>query len=142
MAAGGFSYSIRKKLNTQYLRDTTQLDDRVYQIEQLKAKKARINKYHKKEKVAYIAADEYSSYYRYLAKESEVNMDEVKLGFSYSCKSLRPSNGKNPVKTGKNDKFATKTYTFVINKCGEIFGLLVTYGQIIVPQGLENPPLE
>src|SRR3954467_6672620 len=54
MAAGGLDYSIRKKLDTQYLRDMAQLADRVRQVELLKAEKARANKNFKKEKVAYI----------------------------------------------------------------------------------------
>lgn len=37
---GGLDYSIRKKLDTQYLRDMTQLTDRVRQVEHLKAEKA------------------------------------------------------------------------------------------------------
>ena len=54
MAIGGLDYSIRKKLDTQYLRDMTQLVDRVQQVERLKAEKARTNKFSKKEKVAYV----------------------------------------------------------------------------------------
>jgi len=46
MAAGGLDYSIRKKLDTQHLRDMTQLADRVRHVERLKAKKARTQKYH------------------------------------------------------------------------------------------------
>jgi len=53
MAAGGLEYSIRKKLDTQYLRDMAQLADRVWQVERLKIEKARASKYGKKEKVAY-----------------------------------------------------------------------------------------
>ncbi|KAK2456809.1 hypothetical protein QL285_004146 [Trifolium repens] len=41
MAAGGLDYSIRKKLDTQHLRDMAQLADRVRQVERLKAEKAR-----------------------------------------------------------------------------------------------------
>jgi len=37
MAAGDLDYSIRKKLDTQYLRDMAQLADRVRQVERLKA---------------------------------------------------------------------------------------------------------
>lgn len=48
MAADGLNYSIRKKLDIQYLRDMAQLADRVHQVECLKAKKVRMNKYHKK----------------------------------------------------------------------------------------------
>ena len=51
MAAGGFDYSIRKKLDTQYLRDMAQLDDRVRQLERLKEEKARANK---GKRVAYV----------------------------------------------------------------------------------------
>lgn len=38
MAAGGLDYSIRKKLDTQYLRDMAQLADRVRQVESLKVR--------------------------------------------------------------------------------------------------------
>ncbi|PNX59109.1 hypothetical protein L195_g051249, partial [Trifolium pratense] len=44
MAAGGLDYSIRKKLDTQHLRDMAQLADRVRQVERLKAEKARSSK--------------------------------------------------------------------------------------------------
>ncbi|KAK2444904.1 hypothetical protein QL285_015894 [Trifolium repens] len=54
MAAGGLDYSIRKKLDTQHLRDMSQLADRVRQVERLKAEKARSSKFHKKEKIAYV----------------------------------------------------------------------------------------
>jgi hypothetical protein len=45
MAAGGLDYSIRKKLDTQYLREMAQLADRVRQVERLKVEKARASKY-------------------------------------------------------------------------------------------------
>jgi hypothetical protein len=45
MAAGGFEYAIRKKLDTQHLRDMSQLTDKVRQIEKLKAEKAKNSKY-------------------------------------------------------------------------------------------------
>ena len=54
MAAGGLEYSVRKKLDTQYLRDMAQLADRVRQVERLNAEKARTNRFPKKEKVAYV----------------------------------------------------------------------------------------
>ncbi|MCI66507.1 hypothetical protein A2U01_0087765, partial [Trifolium medium] len=67
MAAGGLDYSVRKKLDTQYLRDMVQLADRVRQAERLKAEKARSSKFHKKEKVAYVETnnsdDEYDINY-------------------------------------------------------------------------------
>ena len=61
MAAGGLDYSIRKKLDTQYLRDIAQLADRVRQVERLRDEKFRANK-NKKERVAYVGVcqdDEY-----------------------------------------------------------------------------------
>ena len=54
MAAGGLDYSVRKKLDTQYVRDMAQLVDRVFQVERLKAGKARTTRHIKKEKIAYI----------------------------------------------------------------------------------------
>lgn len=50
MAVNGLDYSIRKKLDTQYLRDMTQLINMVRQVEHLKAEKARSNRHLKKEK--------------------------------------------------------------------------------------------
>ena len=60
-------------------------------------------------------------------------MDELHPGPPYACKLLKPSNGKNLVKTEKNGKAITKTYTFDITKYDEIFDLLVVGGQIRVP---------
>jgi len=54
---------------------------------------------------------------------------------------LRPSNGKNPEEP-KNDRFVSKTYTFDVTKCDEIFDLLVNEGIMIVPNGLKLPPIE
>ncbi|XP_045810023.1 uncharacterized protein LOC123904395 [Trifolium pratense] len=144
MAAGGLDYSIQKKLDTQHLRDMTQLADRVRQVERLKAKKARSSKFHKKEKIAYVETidddDEYCVNYEDV-DDNEVNVAELKPGPPYTCKLLKPSNGKNPVEP-KNDKFVAKTYTFDITKCDEICDLIVTDGQIVVPKGLKTPPLE
>lgn len=50
MATGGLDYFIKKKLDTQYLRDMAQLADRVRQVERLKVEKVRSSKYHEKEK--------------------------------------------------------------------------------------------
>lgn len=61
IAARDLDYSIRKKLDTQYLRDMTQLADRVRRIECLKAEKTKTGRYHKKEKVSYIAVEGCSS---------------------------------------------------------------------------------
>jgi len=54
MVVGGLDYYIRKKLDTQYLRDMAQLADRVRQVERLKAEKTRASRFGKKEKDAYI----------------------------------------------------------------------------------------
>jgi len=58
MAAGGLDYSIRKKLDTQHLRDMARLADRVRHIERLRVEKARTHKYNKREKVAYVELNE------------------------------------------------------------------------------------
>ncbi|WJX94328.1 hypothetical protein P8452_75757 [Trifolium repens] len=144
MAAGGLDYSIRKKLDTQYLRDMSQLADRVRQIERLKAEKARNSRFQKKKEVNFVESfdDDYEDSDECLEyDESEVNVAELKPRPPYMCKLLRPSNGKNPIEP-KNDKFITKTYTFDITKCDEIFDLLVTDGQIVVPKDLKIPPIE
>ncbi|WJX84315.1 hypothetical protein P8452_66904 [Trifolium repens] len=86
MAAGGLDYSIRKKLDTQYLRDMSQLADRVRQIERLKAEKARNSRFQKKKEVNlveffdddYEDSDECQEY-----DESEVNVAELKPGPPY-----------------------------------------------------------
>lgn len=44
MAAGGLDYSIRNKLDTQYLRDMAQLADSVRHVQRMKAEKARASK--------------------------------------------------------------------------------------------------
>ncbi|XP_050901663.1 uncharacterized protein LOC127108264 [Lathyrus oleraceus] len=51
IAVGGLDYSIRRKLDTQYLRDMAQLADKVQQLERLKEEKARENK---GKRVAYV----------------------------------------------------------------------------------------
>ncbi|XP_045807593.1 uncharacterized protein LOC123901479 [Trifolium pratense] len=144
IAAGGLDYSIRKKLDTQYLRDMSQLADRVRQLEKLKAEKFRNSKFQKKKEINFV--DSYDSDYDDDTEysdfdESEVNVAELKSGPPYTCKLLRPSNGKNPVEP-KNDKFVAKTYTFDITKCDEIFDLLAADGQIIVPKDLKMPPID
>jgi len=97
MAAGGLDYSVRNKLDTQYLRDMAQLADRVRQVERLKAEKARTDRFPKKEKVAYVEAGDSDPEFDWGAdtiEDSEVNLAELKDGPPYSCKLLRPSNGK------------------------------------------------
>ena len=140
MAAGGLDYSIRKKLDTQYLRDMAQLADRVRRIERMKAEKSKTGGYHKKEKVFYIAVEWGSSNDEDIIDRSEVNMAELKPGPPYACKVLKPSNGKTPIVVEKIDKYVAKTYTFDVSKCDEIFNLLVKYDQIIIPQCLKDPP--
>jgi len=54
---------------------------------------------------------------------------------------LRPSDGRNPIEA-KNYKYVHKTYTFDVTKCDKIFDLLVTDGQVVLPNGLKIPPLE
>ncbi|XP_058776003.1 uncharacterized protein LOC131650309, partial [Vicia villosa] len=111
-----------------YLRDMAQLADRVRQVERLKAEKARVNKYHKKEKIAYVTTNEFDSDSDSEYEEGEVNVAELKPGPPYICKLLKPSKDKNPIES-KNEKFSNKTYSFDITKCDEIFDLLVTDGK-------------
>lgn len=142
MSTGGLDYSIRKKLDTQYLRDMAQLADRVRQLERLKEEKSRANR---NKRVAYVEFNEYnegpydepSSF-----DESEIYLVELKQGSPYFRKVLAPSNGKNPIEPEKNDKFPKKTYTFEVTKYDEIFVLLVKDGQMIVPPGAKMPPFE
>src|SRR4051812_34262749 len=124
MAAGGLDYSLRKKLDTQHLRDMAQLADRVRQVERLKAEKARVSKYHKKEKIAYVTTNKFDSNSDSEYEVGEVNVAELKPGPPYICKLLKPSKDKNPIES-KNQKISSKTYSFDITKCDEIFDLLV-----------------
>ena len=144
MVVGGLDYSILKKLDTQYLRDMAQLVDRVRQVERLKAEKARASKFSKKEKVAYVNAnDDNPGFSLNLddVERSEVNLAELKLGTPFTCKVLRPSNGKNPEEP-INKKYPSKTYSFDVTKSDEIFELLVNEGIIVVPKGLKIAPIE
>jgi len=88
MVVGGLNNSIRKKLDSQYLRGMTQLEDRIRKVERLKIEKARTNKFHKKEKVAYAKTNEsdqdFDIGYDYV-KENEVNMAELKPRPPYVC---------------------------------------------------------
>ncbi|XP_050915883.1 uncharacterized protein LOC127130976 [Lathyrus oleraceus] len=145
MAVGGLDYSIRKKLDTQHLRDMAQLADRVRQVERLKSEKARANKNYKIERVAYVEFEDNESEIAkdpYGLEEFEVDLAELKEAPPYACKLLTPSNSRNPVETEKNDRFPKKTYTFDVTKCDEIFDLLVKDGQMIVPPNTKIPPLE
>lgn len=144
MTVGGLDYSIRKKLDTHYLRDMARVADRVRHVKKLKVEKARENN-GKKERVAYIdlkdndlALDvEYNH-----VEEIEVDVDELKPGPPYVCKLFTHVNGKNPSELEKNDKFPKRAYTFDVTKCNEIFDLLVILSQVLVPPGAKVPPLE
>lgn len=142
MFVGGLDYSIRKKLDTQYLRDMAQLAGRVQQVERLKEEKARTDK---GKRVAYVdfRKDREDSGLEVLDfDDTEIDLAELTQGPPYACKVLAPSNGINPVEPEKNDRFPKKTYTFDVTKCDEIFDLLVKDGQMIVPSGAKVPPLE
>ncbi|XP_058733098.1 uncharacterized protein LOC131604689 [Vicia villosa] len=100
--------------------------DRVRQVEGLKAEKARANKSYKKERVAYVEAedeefDTFDNSYNY--EEVEVDLAELKEAPPYACKMLTHSNGGNPVEVEKNGTFPKKTYTFDVTNCDEIFNL-------------------
>ena len=144
MAAGGIDYSILKKLDTQYLRDMAQLADRVRQVERLKTEKSRASKFSKKEKVAYVDAnDDDPGFSLNLddVKNIEVNLAELKPGPLFTCKVLRPSNGKN-LEEPINEKYSSKTYSSDVTKSNEIFDLLVNECIIIVLKVLKIPPIE
>ena len=54
---------------------------------------------------------------------------------------MRASNGKNPEEP-KSEKYSSNTYSYDVTKSDEIFDLLVNEGIIVVPKGLEMPPIE
>lgn len=85
MDVGGLDYSVRKKLDTQYLRDMTWLEDRIRQVEHLKKEnsrleKAKINRHPRKEKIANVETNdnnqEFDVVFEYV-KENEINMAEL-----------------------------------------------------------------
>ncbi|XP_050909275.1 uncharacterized protein LOC127123057 [Lathyrus oleraceus] len=137
MVVEGLDYSIRKKLDTRYLRDMAHR-----QLECLKEEKARANKSKRVAYIEFINDDEGSNNEPLDFGENEIDLAELKQGSPYSCKVLASSNGKNPIEPEKNDKFPMKTYTFNVTKCDEIFDLLVKDGQMIMPSGAKMPPLE
>ncbi|XP_050895910.1 uncharacterized protein LOC127102601 [Lathyrus oleraceus] len=142
MATGGFDYSIRKKIDPTFVKSMSQLADRVRHLERLRLEKVRHNK-SKKEKVAFVEYDatdpirevDYAS-----STELEIDVAELKPGSAYECRSLLPAQGKNPVEN--NPKFPSRTYTFDVSKCEEIFYLLVKDGKMVVPPSTKIPPLE
>ncbi|XP_050875202.1 uncharacterized protein LOC127078820 [Lathyrus oleraceus] len=114
--------------------------EQVRHLERLRLEKVRHNK-SKKEKIAFVEYDaidpireaDYAS-----STELEIDVAELKPGSAYECRSLLPAQGKNPVE--HNLKFPSKTYTFDVLKCEEIFDLLVKDGQMVVPPGTKIPP--
>lgn len=117
--------------------------DSVRQVERLRAEKAITQKF-RREKVAYIYANENDQKFNIAyggVEDGEVKFAELKPGLPDTCKVLRPSHWRNPVKT-QNDKYTPKTYTFDVTKCDEIFDILVADGQLAVPNGLKILPLE
>lgn len=145
MAAGGLNYSIRKNLDTQYLRHMAQLSDRVGRVKRLKAEKARSNKNNMKDRITYIVLgnDEPETFGEQVDfDEGEIDLAELKQGPPYSYKVLTPSSGKYPVEPNKDARFPKKTYTFDVTKCDEIFDLLIKDGQMILPPGAKIPPLK
>ncbi|XP_050916500.1 uncharacterized protein LOC127131631 [Lathyrus oleraceus] len=138
MAAGGLDYSIRKKLDTQCLRDMARLADRVRQVERLKEEKARKNK---GKRVAYVdfRKDHKDSGHEVPDFDAtEIDLAELTQGSPYACKVLAHSNEKNPIEPEKNVRFPKKTYTFDVIKCDKFFDLLVKDGQMIVPPGAKG----
>jgi len=144
MAAGGLDYSIRKKLDTQHLRDMAQLAERVRHVETLKAKKARTQKHFRKENVAYIESNESNQEFDIAFDDvriEKVGIAELKVGPPYTSKSLRLSDGNSLVETS-NERYVPKTYTVDVTKCDEIYDLLVADGQVVAPKDVKIPPLE
>jgi len=83
MTAGGLDYSMRKKLDTQHLRDMSQLADRVRHVESPTAEKARTHKYNKRENVAYVETNDSDQEFDIAfgdVEDCEVNDAELKPG--------------------------------------------------------------
>ncbi|XP_050895309.1 uncharacterized protein LOC127101926 [Lathyrus oleraceus] len=99
MAAGGLNYSIRKKLDTQYLRDMTQLANRVRQLERLKEEKARANKGKRVAYVDFRNDDEGSCHEFPDFDDNEIDLAELTQGPPYACKVLAPFEWKKSCRT-------------------------------------------
>ncbi|XP_050876715.1 uncharacterized protein LOC127080438 [Lathyrus oleraceus] len=112
------------------------------QLERLKEEKDRANKNKRVAYVEFSNDDEWSYNEPLDFNENEIDLAKLKQGPPYACKVLAPSNGKNAIEPGKNDKFPKKTYAFEVTKCDEIFDLLVKDGQMIVSFGAKVSPLE
>lgn len=97
MAAGGggLDFSIRKKFDPHFIKDMSQLVDKVRYVEHLKTEKARVSKDHRNGKVAYVDTEEYSiESENEIMEEGEVNLDELKVGPTYACKPIKLTKGK------------------------------------------------
>ncbi|KEH22366.1 hypothetical protein MTR_7g445460 [Medicago truncatula] len=68
----------------------------------------------------------------------EVDIAKLRSGPPYTCRSLRPSYGNNPVEP-INERYVPKTYTFDVTKWNEIYDLLVADGQVVTPKDFKNP---
>jgi len=89
MAVGGLDYYIRKKLDTQHLRE---MANRVRHVEILKAEKARTQKHYKREKISYIRSDEGNQEFDIAFGEvesKEVDIAELKPGHPYMLQKMR-----------------------------------------------------
>jgi len=94
--------------------------------------------------VAYVGSNESDQEYDIAFGDVErckVNIAKLEPGPPYTCKLLRLSDGKNPVKPS-SERYVPKTYTFDVTKSDEIFDLLVADVQVVVPKELKIPPLE
>jgi len=117
---------------------------RVRHVERLKAEKARTHKHFRKEKVSFASSEESNQEFDIAFGDveiKEVDIAELKSGPPYTCKSLRPSYGNNPVETS-NERYVPKIYTFDVSKCDEIYDLLVANGQLVAHKDVKIPPLE
>ncbi|XP_050896814.1 uncharacterized protein LOC127103605 [Lathyrus oleraceus] len=106
-----------------YLNIFRSLKARVRHLERLRLEKVRHRKA-KKEKIAFVDFDATNPIYEAdYASSTELEFDvaELKPGSAYECRLLLPAQGKNPVEN--NLKFPSKTYTFNVIKCKEIFDL-------------------
>ncbi|XP_050893730.1 uncharacterized protein LOC127100549 [Lathyrus oleraceus] len=138
MAARGLDYSIRKKIDPTFVKSMSQLADRVRHLERLRLEKVRHNKA-KKEKVMFVDYDATDPIYEadYASStELEIDVAELKPGSAYECQSLLPTQGKIPIEN--NPKFPSKTYTFDMTKCEEIFDLCGVVTDKVVAENFQK----
>ncbi|XP_057452179.1 uncharacterized protein LOC130743999 [Lotus japonicus] len=148
MAAGGLDYSIRKKIDTQHLRDMAQLADRVRQIENLKLEKEKFNRVPKKGKIAFVESCEYEvDYDSYQGncddvEQQEVDVAELVSGPPYVCRMLKPYESKNAETNKGVSKLPVKAYNFDVTKCDAIYDILLKDGQIKIPPDQKEVPFD